>query len=101
MGTAGASEGPGQLPEIMANGRDHSAGGGGTGKANLPRSGRLKEHKREGQLFRLGGSFLSKQGRDINVEGRAADSSDRTTVWAQASSRQRVGLGLRVSDLPG
>ena len=68
MGTAGASAGPGQLPEIMANGRD------------LPRSGRLKEHKLEGRLFRLGGSFLPKQGHDINEEGRGVDSSDRTTV---------------------
>lgn len=80
MGTAGASAGPGQLPEIMANGRDHSAGGGGAGKANLPRSGRLKEHKLEGRLFRLGGSFLPKQGHDINEEGRGVDSSDHTTV---------------------
>lgn len=80
MGTAGASAGPGQLPEIVANGRDHSPGGEGAGKANLLRSGRPKKHKPEGRLFRLGGSFLPKQGHDINVEGRGVDSSDRTTV---------------------
>ena len=45
-----------------------------------PKAGKAEGVQTEGWLFRLGGSFLPKQGHDINVEGREADPSHCTTV---------------------
>lgn len=65
-GTGVASAGLSQLPEIMANGRNHSA------KKERQTSWGLEGQRKanwRGLQFRLGGRFLSEEGKGINVGG--------------------------------